>query len=812
MNKKLYNLMDWAAIEEIVYGESVHPEEILGVHTRGKNSLVQAFFPGAEKVTLKLAETKSIGLKDVKEVKMEEADEAGFFATLIPGTVKAGYTYQVSYPDKKKAVEYKELYSGAHVLTEEESDAVVAGAEYKLYKKLGSHIMTINKVSGCGFAVYAPNALRVSVVGDFNDWNPLSHQMMAIGNTGIFELFVPDLTVGTNYKYQILVKGFEKVTKCDPFAMTVAGDNSYNSVVTDLKGFTWQDGDFIYNRKTYNPDKSAVNIYELNIGSYLKGKGYDNVKKMTKDLVAHLKKMSYTHVEFMPFMEFYDDTCAGFYTTGYFAPTYRYGSYKDYMHLINELHKAGIGVIMQWTPAYFDNSEMSFAMFDGTSLYENGDYRKGIDTRTGKYIFDYGNPYVMEFLISSANFWISQYHIDAIKFNDVTSMLYLDYYREDGNWVPNIYGGNENLEAINFIKLCNKVIHDRKEGVFTIADEKSGFAGTTFTKDMDEAEKENCLGFDLTINSGFNSDVFDYISLDPILRSTHHDCVTLGSVYQYREKFMFSVSHEDTDFSKGGLINRMPGIEHDKYANLKALYGYMYLNPGKKEILMGQEYADPNAFNCEYEYNDSYEDDSPNGVFAHYMLELNKLYKETSALYELDNDVKGFEWINNLAANENIISFIRKGKGKDDIVVCLINFANCYYDKYKIGVPVKGKYVEIFNSDREEFGGSGLSNMKSILSRKDKWDERPESIRVKLAPLSVTVLKFTPLSEKDLAEISKRDELKEKKREAREKEKAAILKEREKQRKALLRERAKIKDSLKNDLVKKIEEAEKWRP
>lgn len=808
MNKKLYNLMDWAAIEEVVYGEACHPEEILGVHMVGKSSLIQAFFPGAKKITLLLNETKTIALKDVNEIKMEEADEAGFFAALVPGTIKAGYKYQVEY-DKKRTVTYEEPYMAAHVITEEEAENITKGSGLKTYKKLGAHVMTVNKVSGVGFTVWAPNAMRVSVVGDFNNWNGLTNQMSLIGNTGIFELFVPGLSYGDNYKFEILVRSNETVTKADPYAFSVNIENEFNSVVTDLDSFTWQDGDWLFNRKSYKFDKNPVNIYELNLGAYLKAKDIKNVKKAAKEIATYVKKQGYTHIELMPIAEYANDDSLGFATCNYYALSARHGSPSDYMSFINEIHKAGIGVILQWTVNAFDNSEKSFARFDGSALFEHEDSRKGIDARTGMYVFNYARPEVKEYLLSNLIFLVDKYHFDGFKFNDVTSMLYLDYFRNDGEWAANIYGTNENLEAMKFLKECNYAIHDKKEGIITIADDKSAFPFVTMKAGLDEKEKEQCLGFDMTINSGFNQDVISYMKLDPIMRSGNHDSITLGSIYQYKENYLYSISHSDTDFGKGGLICQMPGNDESKYANLKALYGYMMTNPGKKMNFSMQEMADYNSFGNEWLPDFTLAENETNKAFNDYIVSLNKFYKDNAALFEQDYLEKGFEWINNMAADDNVISFVRNGKNKDEILVILLNFANKSYEKYKIGVPKKGKYTEVFNSDKEEFGGTGLSNIRDLLSRKEKCDGREESIRVKLAPLSLTIFRYKALTEKELKEISKREEAKEAKRSEREAAKALILKERENKRKALMRERSRIKDTLKTDLEKKIAAAEK---
>lgn len=802
MNKKLYNMMDWADVEEIVYAESTHPDRILGSHNVGKNSLIQAFFPGANAVSLLTTEEKfTTGKKVPAVVKMEEMDEAGFFAAILPGKNRNDYKYKVEFDDK--TIETPELYGSNHAITEAQAEELNGGSCYGAYKILGAHVKTIDKVLGTAFAVWAPNALRVSVIGDFNDWNGMCHQMLRLGDTGIFELFVPGVKAGNQYKYELLIKGNEKVVKPDPYALEY-DEESGNCVVPDEKDYKWTDKDYIVDRTNLNVTVAPLNIYEVHLGSFADG----NIKDIAKKVIERVSDMGYTHVEIMPITEYADDNSNGYSTTSYYAPTNRYGKPEDYKSFVNELHKAGIGVIMQWNVNSFSQDKDFLAVYDGTCLFEHEDGRKGIDARNGQLIFNYLRPEVKEYLIGNALYWIGEYHIDAIKFNDVTSMLYLDYYRNPGEWVCNIYGGNENLEAIEFIKKANKHIHKNYKGVFTIADEKSGFYSVTKMDNMGASELADSLGFDFTLNGGFNSDILEYVANDPINRSSLHGELTGTMLYQYRENYIIPVSHSDVDFGKGGIINKMFGDEDVKYANLRAFYGYMMMHPGKKQIFMGQEYANPNSFEGNEMLDMSIEKKHKNKNFKYYMRSLNLFYLNHEQLYANDSDVDGFEWINNMSANENVISFMRKGKTFEDFLYVVINFANCVYEKYKLGVPFKGKYKEVFNSDELSYGGQGNSNARVIPSKKDECDGREESIKVTLAPLAVSVFEYTPYTKAELDEIKKREEEKERKRILKEKQKEEVAKKKALMREKLAKEKAKIRASIKEELERKIKEAE----
>ncbi|MGN0326461.1 MAG: 1,4-alpha-glucan branching protein GlgB [Lachnospiraceae bacterium] len=775
MNKKLYKMMDWAAIEEIVYAECDHPQDYLGAHNVGNQTLVQAFFPDAQAVTIYINGVDGPKGKTVKqEVKMDMADDAGFFAALLPGKNRRDYKYYVQYKDKsKKAKQYYDPYHFTNQLSEEEVEKFHLGSLGNSYEIMGAHITTVAGVRGCMFRVWAPNAIRVSVVGDFNEWDDRIHQMVRLDDSGIFELFLPGVEAGEKYKYAILMRGGLVSMRTDPYSFSRESSPGCASIITGMKGFRWQDDTWMKERKTAGYHSMPVNLYECSLRNFMKDQAFD-MRSVVKDIISYVKEMGYTHVELMPFMEYTKDETEGYQTSLYYAPTNRYGAPEDYKYLVNELHKAGIGVILQWTPGCFAASEDGLGRFDGTCLYEHEDPRQGVDPRNGTLLFNYQRPEVAAYLLDNAVYWMKEYHIDGFKLCDTASMLYLDYYRHPGQWIPNIYGGNENLEAIDFIKKWNRLVHKKYQGVLTIAEDESGWAGMT------GEVQDQCLGFDFCCNHGWNQDMLDYMHYDPIERYAHHHELSMSMIYQYNESYILPISHNNTNFGQGDIIDRMPGSRKDQINNMKVMYGYLMTHPGKKQMFMGQE-----------------EIREGNEGFTNYMKALNHFYLEHKALYEQDEEEAGFEWINNISANENVLSFVRRAKNPEDWLLVVLNFANTSYEKYKIGVPEMGRYKEILSSDAEQFAGTGMVNGRILPSKEEECDGRENSIKINLAPLSISIFECHPYSGQELDEIKKKKAEKERKRLENEQKKAKLA-----------REKAKIRASLKEELAKKIADAE----
>ncbi len=776
MDKKLYDLMDWAAIEAVVYSEEDHPHSLLGAHETEDGVLIQAFIPSATEVSVKIT-----GVKE--EYPMELADEAGFFAVLLPRKTIPEYQYEITYENGKKE-EMMDPYVFEPQISEEMAKKFNAGICYDIYEKLGAHPMTVNGVEGVYFAVWAPNAMRVSVVGDFNLWDGRRMPMRRLWDSGIFELFIPGLTVGELYKYEIKAKGGLTYLKADPYANAAELRPNTASIVTDLRNFNWTDKEWIAERKKRDTKKEPMSIYEMHLGSWRKpaqeGREFYNYKELAPMIAEYIKEMGYTHIELMPIMEHPFDGSWGYQVTGYYAPTSRYGTPEDFMYFMNYMHEQKIGVILDWVPAHFPRDTFGLSNFDGTCLYEHQDPRKGCHPHWGTLIYNYGRPEVKNFLIANALFWAEKYHADGIRMDAVASMLYLDYGKNDGEWVANMYGGNENLEAIEFFKHLNSIFKKKEKGVMLIAEES-----TAWPKVTGEVEDDG-LGFDYKWNMGWMNDFINYMSLDPVYRSGCHGELTFSMIYAYSENFILTLSHDEVVHGKASMIGKMPGEREQKFANLRAAYGFMMTHPGKKLLFMGQDFAQFSEWSEERELEWNLLEYEDHKKMQQYVKDLNKIYKEYPALYALDYDPKGFEWINAISANENMLVFTRNTKKKEDTLLVVCNFSPLVYENHKIGVPYPGKYKEIFNSDRPEYGGKGNGNPRLKQSKKDECDDRPNSITIKVPPMGIAIFSYSKVTEKPVTnKTAKKDHA----------EPAAIKKTRRKK-------------SLKEELEQKVAEEE----
>ncbi len=757
MNDKLYKLMNWRDIEEIVYSESDNPHRLLGAHKAGSKLLVQAFFPDAKSVKIR-------SVDGAKAYSMECVDMAGLYAALIPEKVSFAYEYLIN--DGRKEELRKEVYNYAPVITKKDTEQFRAGIHYTIYEVLGAHPMTIDGTAGVHFAVWAPGALRISVVGDFNQWDGRVHQMRRLWDSGIFELFLPDVKCGENYKYEIKLKSGLTYLKADPYAFRAEMRPGTASITADISGFVWQDDKWMEARKKKQGKDMPISIYELYLGSFKRTAEskenvdtvrtmeeensdnteaaakkevlpYLNYRQLAPEIIAYVKKMGYTHIELMPVMEHPFDGSWGYQTIGYYAPTARYGTPEDFMYFINEMHKADIGVILDWVPAHFPRDIYGLSNFDGTCLYEHRDPRQGTHPDWGTLLYNYGRPEVSNYLIANALFWIEKYHADGIRIDAVASMLYLDYGKRDGQWVANMYGGNENLEAMEFLKHLNSMIEKRGKGVVSIAEESTAWPMVTGPM------KEGGLGFSYKWNMGWVNDYLEYIKYDPYFRSYHHGELTFSMIYAYSEKFMLEFSHDEVVHGKASLIGKMPGERADKFANLRLTFAHMMMHPGKKLLFMGQDIGEFDEWNenreVEWELLRYEEHQGINRL----MMDLNHFYREHPALYELDTESEGFEWINSISADECMLVFLRKGKKESEWLLIVENFANALWDSHKIGVPFAGKYKEILNTDALVYGGSGITNPRVKTAKESECDDREYSITVKSAPLSVQVFSCT---------------------------------------------------------------------
>ena len=741
MNNRLYKLMNWPRIEGIIYSEEDRPHEILGPHIVGKSVLFQTFQPGAGKV--------SLITEDGKKTEMEMVDEAGYFAALVAGKIPDRYEYEICRGEE--TVLQKDAYQYQTGLSAKDIEKFNAGIHYTIYEKLGAHFMTIDGTEGTFFAVWAPNALRVSVVGDFNHWDGRLHQMTRNPEGGIFEIFIPDVKPGECYKFELKVKGGLTYLKADPYAFGQQLRPDTASVVRDFQ-YVWKDGKWMKDREKRQQENAPVSVYEMYLGSFKRNRetnDYLNYRELAPEIAKYAKEMGYTHVELMPVMEHPLDASWGYQVIGYYAPTARYGTAEDFMFLVDTLHQAGIGVILDWVPAHFPRDTYGLSQFDGTGLYEHADPRQGSHPHWGTLIYNYGRPQVSNYLIANALYWVEKYHVDGIRMDAVASMLYLDYGKQDGQWVANIYGGNENLEAMELLKHLNSVMKKRNPGVLMIAEESTAWPKIT------SKVEEDGLGFDLKWNMGFMNDFLSYIGYDPYFRAHHHNELTFSMVYAYSENFMLVFSHDEVVHGKSTLIGKMPGVIEDKFANLRLTYAYMMTHPGKKLLFMGQDIAEFKEFDETRETEWGLLSYEPHKGVHQLVKDLNALYKEKPALYAMDTRPEGFEWINCISPEKCMVSFLRKTDKIKETLVVVANFANLEQE-FTIGVPYEGKYKEVLNTDAKCYGGLGRVNGQAIFVEEEETDAKPYSFKMTSAPLSVSIFSYVPYTAKEKQMIAKK--------------------------------------------------------
>ncbi len=741
MNNRLYKLMNWPRIEGIIYSEEDRPHEILGPHIVGKSVLFQTFQPGAGKV--------SLITEDGKKTEMEMVDEAGYFAALVAGKIPDRYEYEICRGEE--TVLQKDAYRYQTGLSAKDIEKFNAGIHYTIYEKLGAHFMTIDGTEGTFFAVWAPNALRVSVVGDFNHWDGRLHQMTRNPEGGIFEIFIPDVKPGECYKFELKVKGGLTYLKADPYAFGQQLRPDTASVVRDFQ-YVWKDGKWMKDREKRQQENAPVSVYEMYLGSFKRNRetnDYLNYRELAPEIAKYAKEMGYTHVELMPVMEHPLDASWGYQVIGYYAPTARYGTAEDFMFLVDTLHQAGIGVILDWVPAHFPRDTYGLSQFDGTGLYEHADPRQGSHPHWGTLIYNYGRPQVSNYLIANALYWVEKYHVDGIRMDAVASMLYLDYGKQDGQWVANIYGGNENLEAMELLKHLNSVMKKRNPGILMIAEESTAWPKIT------SKVEEDGLGFDLKWNMGFMNDFLSYIGYDPYFRAHHHNELTFSMVYAYSENFMLVFSHDEVVHGKATLIGKMPGVIEDKFANLRLTYAYMMTHPGKKLLFMGQDIAEFKEFDETRETEWGLLSYEPHKGVHQLVKDLNALYKEKPALYAMDTKPEGFEWINCISPEKCMVSFLRKTDKIKETLVVVANFANLEQE-FTIGVPYEGKYKEVLNTDAKCYGGLGRVNGQAIFVEEEETDAKPYSFKMTSAPLSVSIFSYVPYTAKEKQMIAKK--------------------------------------------------------
>lgn len=732
MAKTLYDLMDWPEIETITYSESDDPHAILGPHKISQGLLVQAFLPEAEKVVLKLDESG-------REYPMELVEEPGFFAVLLPKKSKPVYTLLVT--DKNgRQTQIEDPYRFEPVWEQTEIQKFTCGIYYKVYEKMGAIPMTIDGVDGVLFSVWAPNAVRVSVIGMFNHWDGRVHQMRRLGDCGIFELFIPGIKAGSEYKFELKLKGNHMSIKTDPYAHAVGAFPEANGIVQNPDGYSWQDAKWMTTGRNGVDENRPFSAYELHLGSFMPAKedgSFPSYRELAKEVCAHVKKMGYTHVLLLPLTEYMSEESSGYHTFGYYAPTRRYGSPDDLKYFIDYLHRENIGVLMEWAPIFFETCDTGLRAFDGTFLYEHMDERRGYHRREQGGIFNYAREEVTNFLIANALYWLDKFHLDGLMVHKTDALLYLDYNKDTGEWLPNMYGGNENLDGVEFLKHLNSIIRKNCAGCIMIADDKSGWKGMT------RPVEEDALGFDLKLNHGWTQGILSYMELDPLFRRGSYYDMLMSMVYAYTDKFALPVTQDYMRGTLGSMYKKMPGSNVQKINNLKVLYGYMMTHPGKKVLFMGQDYGEPCAWKGTNVLQTDTRLNSPHKELEKYVSAWNTFYKKHPALYKMDFSEDGFEWINQISADENIIVFVRKTDKKEDTLLVVCNFVPVEWENYKIGVPYPGRYKEVFNSDAAEYGGSGYVNPRVKTAKADECDAREYSIRIRTAPLSISVFQYS---------------------------------------------------------------------
>lgn len=633
----------------------------------------------------------------------------------------------------------KAEYSTPQILTDFDLHLIGEGTHYKKYEKLGAHLKEVNGVKGVHFAVWAPNANGVSIIGDFNRWDGNSHKMRMLGSSGIWEVFIPGLSEGEIYKFSVQSRSGEILEKADPYAFYSEIRPKSASIVYDIEGYTWDDNNWMAERVRRNALDAPMTIYEVHLSSWMRvpeeGNRYLTYGELAHRLAEYVKDMGYTHVQLMPVTEHPLDASWGYQTIGYFAPTSRFGKPEDFMYFVDHMHQNGIGIILDWVPAHFPKDGHGLARFDGTCLYEHEDPRKGEHQDWGTLIFNYGRNEVRNFLLSNALFWLDKYHIDGLRVDAVASMIYLDYSRQPGEWIPNQYGGNENLEAIDFLKKFNEVVHSTHPGVLTIAEESTAWTGVSRPTYL------GGLGFSLKWNMGWMNDTLRYFSKDPIHRKYQHDNLTFSLLYAFTENFVLVLSHDEVVHGKRSLLDKMPGDIHQKFANLKALYGYMYGHPGKKLLFMGGEFGQWWEWNHDESIHWHLLQYESHKGLQRYVKDLNRLYQSEPALYEVDFDFHGFEWLDFRDSEGSIISFVRRGKNPDDFLLFVYNFTPVARMGYRIGVPRGGLYKEVLNSDSDIYWGGNMGNFGGIWADDVPWHGQPFSLNLTLPPLSAVVMK-----------------------------------------------------------------------
>ena len=723
---KLYDIF------HIVNGEHSDPHTVLGMHEMEEDGrkavVVRAFLPDAAGITVIDYANKR------KKYPMERLHADGFFEVTIADR-EEWFRYQLEYTDADgNTWRSYDPYSFSPTLSEFDRHLFGAGTHYEIYEKMGGRLMTHEGARGAAFSVWAPNAKAVSVIGDFNNWDARRSPMRRLGESGIWELFLPAAAEGDKYKFHVTQCDGRVVDKTDPYGVYAEVRPNNASVLYPLKRYKWKDRRWMTARRKYDFRAAPMNIYEVHLGSWKRAEGnrFLSYTELAEQLIPYVKEMGYTHIEMLPVEEHPFDGSWGYQVTGYYAPTSRYGSPDEFKQFVDACHQNGISVILDWVPAHFPKDDFALARFDGTALYEHQDPRLGEHIQWGTYIFNYGRKEVANFLLANALYWMDIFHIDGLRVDAVASLLRLDFCKEEGQWLPNVYGGSENLEAIEFLKHMNSVIAEREPGALMIAEDSTAWPGVT--KKVDEGG----LGFSLKWNMGWMNDFLSYIKLDPIYRKYHQNKLTFGMAYHYAENFVLVLSHDEVVHTKSSMIGKMPGDVWQSFANLRLSYGFMMGHPGKKLLFMGGEFAQYSEWSEAHSLDWHLLQYADHQEMQAYVKELNHLYTEESAFWAEDFDPNGFQWIECDDAESSIVSFVRRSKEKELVFLC--NFTPVVHHGFSLGVPQEGVYHERLNSDAARFGGSDVINAVPLQSKAEPAGRCPFRVELDVPPLGMVIL------------------------------------------------------------------------
>ena len=723
---KLYDIF------HIVNGEHSDPHTVLGMHEMEEDGrkavVVRAFLPDAAGITVIDYANKR------KKYPMERLHADGFFEVTIADR-EEWFRYQLEYTDADgNTWRSYDPYSFSPTLSEFDRHLFGAGTHYEIYEKMGGRLMTHEGARGAAFSVWAPNAKAVSVIGDFNNWDARRSPMRRLGESGIWELFLPAAAEGDKYKFHVTQCDGRVVDKTDPYGVYAEVRPNNASVLYPLKRYKWKDRRWMTARRKYDFRTAPMNIYEVHLGSWKRAEGdrFLTYTELAEQLIPYVKEMGYTHIEMLPVEEHPFDGSWGYQVTGYYAPTSRYGSPDEFKQFVDACHQNGISVILDWVPAHFPKDDFALARFDGTALYEHQDPRLGEHIQWGTYIFNYGRKEVANFLLANALYWMDIFHIDGLRVDAVASLLRLDFCKEEGQWLPNVYGGSENLEAIEFLKHMNSVIAEREPGALMIAEDSTAWPGVT--KKVDEGG----LGFSLKWNMGWMNDFLSYIKLDPIYRKYHQNKLTFGMAYHYAENFVLVLSHDEVVHTKSSMIGKMPGDVWQSFANLRLSYGFMMGHPGKKLLFMGGEFAQYSEWSEARSLDWHLLQYADHQEMQAYVKELNHLYTEEPAFWAEDFDTNGFQWIECDDAESSIVSFVRRSKEKELVFLC--NFTPVVHRGFSLGVPQEGVYHERLNSDAARFGGSDVINAVPLQSKAEPAGRCPFRVELDVPPLGMVIL------------------------------------------------------------------------